>query len=89
VPKVKVRGEAGGIAQSSSERNECQQILLSQQVERPIVQSAANVVAEHRQEEEAPVSYESHAEPIKLGYLFDFLLPDGCLTGTPKKSGSF
>jgi branched-chain amino acid transport system substrate-binding protein len=23
------------------------------------------------------MSYESHAEPIKLGYLFDFLLPDG------------
>ena len=23
------------------------------------------------------VSYESHAEPIKLGYLFDFVLPDG------------
>lgn len=26
---------------------------------------------------EASMSYESHAEPIKLGYLFDFLLPDG------------
>ncbi len=23
------------------------------------------------------MSYESHAEPIKLGYLFDFKLPDG------------
>ncbi len=23
------------------------------------------------------MSYESHAEPIKLGYLFDFVLPDG------------
>ena len=23
------------------------------------------------------MSYESQAQPIKLGYLFDFLLPDG------------
>ena len=28
-------------------------------------------------EEQAGMSYESNAEPIKLGYLFDFKLPDG------------
>ena len=66
-----------GSHKSSSERNEDQQIVLSEQVGRSIVQSAPNVVAKHRQEKKHHVWYESHAEPIKLGHLFDFLLPDG------------